>query len=96
MPTSTSTLAEEAPEIIEALGESSGKPGKPFSHIPSLTSVRTSPSRSGTRPFWDERYPMFLEGREIEEEHEPLGPRDEDVVGVEYWEGWEQTILWRP
>ena len=47
-------------------------------------------------PFWGERYPMFLEGREIEEEHELLSPRDEDVVRVEYWEGWEQTILWRP
>ena len=36
---------------------------------------------------------MFLEGREIEEEPEPLSPRDEDVVRVEYWEDWEKTIL---
>ena len=39
---------------------------------------------TGTRPFWEGRYPMFLEGREAEEEPEPLGPGDEDVVRVEY------------
>ena len=51
---------------------------------------------TGTRPFWEERYPMSLEGCEIEEEPQPLNPGDEDVVRVEYWEGWEKTILRRP
>ena len=50
---------------------------------------------TGTRPFWEERYPVFLEGCEIEEEPEPLVPGDEDVVRVEYWEDWEKTVLRR-
>jgi len=51
---------------------------------------------TGTRPGWEERHPVFLEGREIEEEPEPLSPGDEDVVRVEYWEDWEKTALRRP
>jgi len=51
---------------------------------------------TGTRPGWEERYPVFLEGREIGEEPEPLSPGDEDVVRVEYWEDWEKTALRRP
>jgi hypothetical protein len=50
---------------------------------------------TGTRPFWETRYPMLLQGHEIEEEPESLGPGDEDVARVEYWEDWEKAILRR-
>ena len=39
---------------------------------------------------------MFLEGREVEEEPEPLSLGDEDVVRVGYWEDLEKTIFRRP
>jgi aminoglycoside phosphotransferase (APT) family kinase protein len=48
---------------------------------------------TGSRPGWEERYPVFLEGREIEGDAEPLIPGDEDPVRVEYWEDWEKTNL---
>ena len=35
---------------------------------------------TATRPFWEEGYPMFVEGREMEEEPEPLSTGDEDAI----------------
>ena len=48
---------------------------------------------TGTRSGWEDRYPVFLEGREREEKPEPLSPGDDDEVRVEQWEDWEKTIL---
>jgi len=36
---------------------------------------------------------VFVEGRGIKEEPEPLSPGDGDVVRIECWEDWEKTIL---
>jgi len=113
-------LAEEAPEIIEALGELqevrkslfpsrtrySRRPFALTHHDLSLSNILVDPVTlkvtgivdwecTGTRSFWEERYPVFLEGREIEEKPEPLSPGDEDEVRVEYWEDWEKTVLRR-
>jgi len=80
---------------------------RPIHHDLALSNILVDPATfkitrivdwecTGTRPFWEERYPMFLEGREVEEKPEPLSPGDEDMVRVEYWEGREKSILRRP
>jgi len=47
----------------------------------------------GTRPFWEDPYPSFLAGPEMEEEVEPLAPGDTNDLVVEGWENWEKTKL---
>jgi aminoglycoside phosphotransferase len=112
-------LAEEAPEILEALTELQeawktlfpSRPRRaspcPFAlthHDLSLSNILVDPVTykitgivdwecTGTRPGWEERYPLFLEGREIVEKPEPLSPGDEDEAMVERWEDWEKTKL---
>ena len=110
-------LAEDAPEIIEALGmfreawktlfPSHPRTPHPFAlthHDLSLSNILVDPTTfkimgivdwecTGTRPFWEVRYPVFLQGREIEEEPEPLSPGDDDACRVEHWEDWEKTVL---
>lgn len=110
-------LAEDAPEIIEALEmfqeawktlfPSHPHTPHPFAlthHDLSLSNILVDPTTfeitgivdwecTGTRPFWEAIYPVFLQGREIEEELEPLSPGDEDACRVEHWEDWEKTNL---
>ena len=52
---------------------------------------------TGTRPRWEYRYPVFLEGREIEEKPEPPSGADPDQEEfmTERWEDWEKTVLRR-
>ena len=50
---------------------------------------------TGTRPFWERRYPVFLEGREIKEKPEPLSSGKDDPARAECWEGWEKSVLKR-
>ena len=47
----------------------------------------------GTRPCWEDVYPAFLLGPEIEGEVEPLAPGDTDECRVEGWENWEKMQL---
>ena len=47
----------------------------------------------GTRPNWEDTYPQFLLGPEIEGEVEPLAPGDKDEFRVERWENWERMRL---
>lgn len=47
----------------------------------------------GTRPHWEDTYPLFLLGPEITDEIEPLAPGDTDGFRVERWENWEKTKL---
>ncbi|KAF9651927.1 hypothetical protein BDM02DRAFT_3202718 [Thelephora ganbajun] len=47
----------------------------------------------GTRPHWEDTYPLFLLGPEIEGEVEPLAPGDRDEFRAERWENWEKTKL---
>ena len=47
----------------------------------------------GTRPRWEDVYPVFLLGPEINDEVEPLAPGDTDDFRVERWENWEKTKL---
>ena len=47
----------------------------------------------GTRPHWEDTYPLFLLGPEIEGEVEPLAPGDTDEFRVERWENWEKMKL---
>ena len=47
----------------------------------------------GTRPRWEDTYPMFLVGPEVEDEVEPLAPGDTDEFRVERWEDWEKMKL---
>jgi len=47
----------------------------------------------GTRSHWEDTYPLFLLGPEIEEEVEPLDPGDKDDARVEHWENWEKMKL---
>jgi aminoglycoside phosphotransferase (APT) family kinase protein len=53
---------------------------------------------TGTRPRWEDRYPVFLEGREVEEKPEPPSEADPDQEEfmTELWEDWEKTVLRRP
>jgi len=107
-------LADEAPEIMEALIELQGIRAALFPshsrlfalshHDLSLSNILVDPTTykingiidwecTGTRPGWEDRYPVFLEGREREEKPEPLSPGDDDEVRVEQWEDWEKTVL---
>jgi aminoglycoside phosphotransferase len=76
----------------------------PSHHDLSLSNVLVDPATykingiidwecTGTRPGWEDRYPVFLEGCESEEKPEPLSPGDDDEFRVEQWEDWEKTIL---
>ena len=47
----------------------------------------------GTRPRWEDIYPAFLLGPEVEGEVEPLVPGDTDECRVECWENWENMQL---
>lgn len=47
----------------------------------------------GTRPHWEDTYPLFLLGPEVEGEVEPLAPGDRDEFRVERWENWEKMKL---
>ena len=47
----------------------------------------------GTRPRWEDAYPVFLLGPEVEGEVEPLAPGDTDEFRVERWESWEKMKL---
>lgn len=47
----------------------------------------------GTRPHWEDTYPLFLSGPDIYKEVEPLAPGDTDELRVECWENWEKTKL---
>ena len=47
----------------------------------------------GTRPHWEDTYPLFLLGPEVEGEVEPLAPGDRDEFRVERWEDWERMKL---
>ena len=46
----------------------------------------------GTRPHWQDPYPTFLTGPEVEET-EPLASGDTDPCRVERWENWEKMRL---
>ena len=106
-------LADEAPEIMEALIEHQGIRAALFPSHPrlfalshhdlSLSNILVDPTTykisgiidwecTGTRSGWEDRYPVFLEGRE-REKPEPLSPGDDDEVRVEQWEDWEKTVL---
>lgn len=47
----------------------------------------------GTRPHWEDTYPLFLDGPEVIGEVESLAPGDRDEFRVERWEDWEKTKL---
>lgn len=47
----------------------------------------------GTRPHWEDTYPLFLLGPEVDGEVEPLAPGDKDEFRVERWENWERMTL---
>ena len=47
----------------------------------------------GTRPQWEDTYPLFLRGPEVEGEVEPLVPGDRNELAVERWENWEKMEL---
>ena len=47
----------------------------------------------GTRPHWEDTYPLFLFGPEIEGEADRPAPGDRDEFRVERWENWEKMKL---
>lgn len=47
----------------------------------------------GARSHWEDTYPRFLLGPEIEEEVEPLAPGDRDECRAEHWNNWEKMRL---
>jgi len=47
----------------------------------------------GARSRWEDTYPLFLLGPEIDGEVQPLAPGDKDECRVEHWENWEKMKL---
>ena len=47
----------------------------------------------GTRPHWEDTYPLFLQGKNVEGKVEPLAPGETNDYRVERWENWEKMQL---
>lgn len=109
-------LAEDAPEIEEALLElqqllpklfGSSSPAQKYvlhHHNLSLDKILVNPTgsiitgisnweNSCTVPSWQDTYPEFLEGPEMEEEPEPLAEGDTNDLRVEMRDNWEKKLL---
>lgn len=46
-------------------------------------------------PKWQDTYPQFLTGSELEKEPARVEPGDEDLVRNEHWDDWEKMQLRR-
>ena len=46
-------------------------------------------------PKWQDTYPQFLTGSELEKEPARVEPGDEDLVQNEHWDDWEKMQLRR-